>query len=304
VVVLGSINMDLVAGCRELPRPGETLTATSFAEVPGGKGANQAVAASRAGGLVSLIGRVGDDGFATRLVGHLSEAGVDCSAVQATGESPSGLAMIAVAESGENQIVVVPGANACLRPEDVDRYASIIRSCDVLLLQLEVPVASVMRSIELAREAGVRVILDPAPAPTALPAGMYDVDLICPNETEAATLTGQAIDSTQGLQAAAQTLHARGAQAVAITLGGRGTLLFDGKAFLQVAPYPTTAVDSTAAGDAFAGAVAVRWAESKSLADAVRWGNAAGALAASRHGAQPSMATREEIEQLVMAVAS
>lgn len=305
VIVLGSINMDLVARCPQLPVAGETLTATSFHEIPGGKGANQAVAASRAGAEVTLIGRVGDDGFAPRLTSHLERQRVDCRQVQPTADTPSGLALIAVSAAGENQIVVVPGANGAVSCDDVDRCRSLIESSDVLLVQLEVPLAAVARAIGIARAAGVRVILDPAPAPTtALPRELLDVDLICPNETEAAALTEQAretdskMDSLATAEAAARQLHELGARAVVVTLGSRGALLLCEDRVQLVEPTLVTAIDTTAAGDAFAGAVAVRWSETGDLTDAVRWGNIAGGLAASRLGAQPSMATREEIERI------
>ncbi len=296
--MLGSINMDLVARCDVLPLPGETRTAASFAEVPGGKGANQAVAASRAGGRVVMIGRVGDDGFGRRLVDDLQREQVHCDLVHRSAGTPSGLAMIAVADSGENQILVVPGANGLVSRADVDRGAEQITRCDMLLVQLEVPLATVVYAIQIARAAGVRVILDPAPAPrTDPPAALFDVDLICPNETEAAALTGRVVNTLQDAEAAARQLHDSGSKAVAITLGDRGTMLFDGNTISRIDPVPVTAVDSTAAGDAFAGAAAVRWVDSHSLHEAVRWGNVAGAIAASRHGAQSSLPTRAEIEQ-------
>ena len=295
IVVLGSINMDLVARCHLLPQAGETLIASSLAEIPGGKGANQAVAASRAGGRASMIGRVGDDGFADRLIDNLSREDVDCRSIQRTVATPSGLAMISVADSGENQIVVVPGANGFVSCGDVDRYADLIQNCDVLLLQLELPIETAVYAIRIARSAERRVILDPAPAPAQAPDGLFNVDLICPNETEAAALTGRNTATEEGLAAAARDLQQRGSKAVAITRGDQGTLLLDGETMANIAAINVTAVDATAAGDAFAGAVAVRWSETGSLVDAVHWGNAAGAIAASRPGAQPGMATRAEI---------
>ena len=297
VVVLGSINMDLVARCAALPKPGETLTANSFAEIPGGKGANQAVAASRAGGLVTMIGRVGDDGFAERLRANLAAEDICCHAVQTTDQTPSGVALINVSDAGDNQIVVVPGANGMVSCCDVDQFADQIKAADVLLVQMEIPQDVVISAIRLARSAGTRVILDPAPAPVTISEGLLEVDLICPNETEAAALTGLPLDTTESIEAAARRLHHAGAQAVVITLGDQGVVLFDGDTFSVINAIPINAVDATAAGDALAGAIAVRWAESDSLQEAVRFGNAAGAIAASRPGAQPSLPTRSEIEQ-------
>ena len=294
IVVLGSINMDLVARCDALPLRGQTLTAKSFTEIPGGKGANQAVAASRAGARVSMIGRIGSDAFADRLLTDLKDDRVDVKAVQ-TAEGPSGVAMITVADDGENQIVVVPGANGCVTPKDVDRYADLITDADVLLLQLEVPMECVVRAIEVARGGDTRVILDPAPAPDNFPSKLLEVDLICPNETEAASLTGAPVETPDQIETAARRLYERGAKAVAITCGAHGTLLFDEKTVTHIEAFPTNAIDTTAAGDAFTGAVAVHWAETDLLVDAIRFGNAAGSIAASRAGAKPSLPTKSEI---------
>ena len=296
IVVLGSINMDLVARCATLPAPGQTLTARSFAEIPGGKGANQAVAASRAGAAVAMIGRVGDDAFGSRLVADLRDDAIDVQPIK-TAPGSSGVAMITVADDGENQIVVVPGANGCMTPADVDQHADLIADADVLLLQLEVPVACVLRAIEIARAARTPVILDPAPTPAAWPRELLDVDLLCPNETEAASLTGLPVETTEQLEAAARRLHAAGARAVVITRGAAGALLFDGETLTHIDAVPCDAVDTTAAGDAFTAAVAVRWAEGNSLVESVRFGSVAGSLAASRAGAKPSLPTRNEIEE-------
>lgn len=295
IVVLGSINMDLVARCDTLPLRGQTLTAKSFAEIPGGKGANQAVAASRAGANVSMIGRVGTDAFADRLIDDLKDDQIEVGSIQRS-VGPSGVAMIAVADDGENQIVVIPGANGCLSPTDVEQFANLIGNADILLLQLEVPMNCVLHAIKVARQGNTRVVLDPAPVPNLWPDELFQVDLICPNETEVASLTSAPVDTHEQLLAAAKILHSRGAKAVAITLGSRGTLLFDGKTASLIESFPTQAIDTTAAGDAFAGAAAVHWAQKNQLAKAIRFGNAAGSIAASRLGAKPSLPTRQEID--------
>lgn len=294
IVVLGSINIDLVACCQSLPLPGQTLTATSFAEIPGGKGANQAVAASRAGATVSMIGRVGSDLYGGQLVDGLQREGIGVDSIQ-TSPGPSGVAMITVADDGENQIIVVPGANGCMKPSDVVQHESLIAAADVLLLQLEVPIDCVLLAIEVAKANDTRVILDPAPAVPQWPEQLLHVDLICPNETEAAALIGEPVESRSQIEAAARKLHARGAAAVAITLGAEGTLLFDGDQMEMVQPFPVDAIDATAAGDAFVGALAVHWAQANDLSAAIRFGNAAGCIAASRSGAQHSLPTRSEI---------
>ncbi len=296
ITVIGSINLDLVVRCDTLPTPGQTILAESSAEICGGKGANQAVAAARAGGQVTMIGRVGDDSFADRLVSNLEQARIQTEHVLRTDNCASGLAVVAVENSGQNSIMVVPGANGRIRVDDIENARSVIESSSIVLLQLEIPLDAVLASIRIARSAGARVIVDPAPAPDEWPADLFQTDLLCPNETEAAAFIGKPVQSLNEADLAARALCEKGTSNVAITLGDRGTLLFDGERTHLIHPFPVPAVDSTAAGDAFAGALAVYWAEHDNLIDAVRFGNAAGALAASREGAQPSMALRSEIE--------
>ncbi len=299
ISVLGSINMDLLIRCGSLPRPGETILADSSTEICGGKGANQAVAAARAGGDVAMIGRVGDDAFADRLLDNLKHEQIDCSCVATTTACPSGVAIVAVENSGQNSIMVVPGANGRVSVEDVEQASEVIQASDILLIQLEVPLPAVCAAKEVASAAGVRIILDPAPAPNELPSSLFDVDLICPNEAEAETLTGVSVVSMEQAHAAAQALQSRGAKAVALTLGSAGCYLLQGDDSQHIDPFTINAVDTTAAGDAFAGALAVHWAKHGDLSKAVCFANAAGAIAASRIGAQPSMATSEEIEELL-----
>lgn len=299
IVVLGSINMDLVVRCGRLPVPGETLLAESSQEICGGKGANQAVAAVRAGGQVSMIGRVGEDAFAGRLVESLKKEGIGCSMVHRTANCSSGLAIVGVEESGQNSIMVVPGSNGRLSVEDVAAARSAIKHADVLLVQLEVPVDTVLAAIRVARKAGVKVILDPAPAPRDFPEALLDVDLLCPNEAEVEALSGVEVRTEEQASKAAMVLQSRGAKCVAITMGDQGAFLMDDCGGRMVPSFPVRAIDTTAAGDAFAGALGVRWAEGAPLHEAVQFANAAGALAASRMGAQPGMGTREEIGKLL-----
>ncbi|MFN3189493.1 MAG: ribokinase [Aureliella sp.] len=299
IAVLGSINMDLVATCSNLPLPGQTVPASSFFEIPGGKGANQAVAASRAGGDVAMIGRLGDDAFAQHLRANLDANQVDCRLVHPCPDLASGVAMIAVASSGENQIIVVPGANGLVSPEDVANAAETIQQADVLLLQLEIPTDAVQTAISIANDAGTRVVLDPAPVDAPLPDSLLNVDFICPNISEAAELTRIKIENQVEIKEAAIELHRRGAKTVAITLGNAGTAVFNGQDFKVLPSFQIEAADSTAAGDAFAGALAVYWAENDDLEAAILFGNAAGALAATRHGAQPSLPEREAIWALM-----
>ncbi|MCH2212859.1 MAG: ribokinase [Fuerstiella sp.] len=296
IAVIGSINMDLVVRCDSLARPGETILAKSSAEICGGKGANQAVAAARAGGHVTLLGRVGDDVFANRLLTNLTEEQIRCDTVQTTANCPSGLAIVAVEQSGQNSIMVVPGANERLSVDDIRTFRNIIAAADVVLLQLEIPMDTVLTAIQTARDAGVPVILDPAPVPQKFPDDLFNVDVLCPNESEAAMLSGGPVETIEQAAAAADKLRQRGAGHVVITLGDCGAVLFDGHSSCLVNPFEVTAVDTTAAGDAFAGALAVCWAEGTEFREAVRFANVAGALAASREGAQPGMPTRAEID--------
>ncbi|MCH2202864.1 MAG: ribokinase [Fuerstiella sp.] len=299
IVVIGSINMDLVVRCDSLPRPGETILAKSSEEVCGGKGANQAVAAARAGGHVTMIGRVGDDVFANRLLTNLTDEQICCEAVQTTTNCPSGMAIVAVEQSGQNSIMVVPGANARLGAHDVRAFRNVIAAADVVLLQLEIPMDTVAMAIQTARETGVRMILDPAPVPHKFPDDLFNVDVLCPNESEAAMLSGCPVETIEEAAVAADKLHQQSLRQVVVTLGDCGAMVSDGDSPSLINPFEVTAVDTTAAGDAFAGALAVRWAEGADFRNAVHFANAAGALAASREGAQPGMPTRAEIDAIL-----
>ena len=299
IAVLGSINIDLVVRCPHLPAPGETIIAGESLEIPGGKGANQAVSAARAGGDVSMIGRVGDDAFAGTLLENLRRENIDTSQVGETDDCASGLAVVAVEASGENAIMVVPGSNGRVSPTDVLAAADVIRGADVLLLQLEIPLDAVIAASEIAADSGVPVILDPAPMPASLPSQILSVDFVCPNRSEASAIVGRRIETVDAARDAAAPLHQQGARNVIITLGGDGAVVSDGDLVEWIKAFPITPVDTTAAGDAFAGAFAVRLADNASLIEAARFAAAAGAIAATRLGAQVAMPTRSEIEQLV-----
>ncbi|GAA5506159.1 ribokinase [Novipirellula caenicola] len=299
ITVVGSINMDLVVRCDRFARPGETITATSSAEISGGKGANQAVAAALAGSDVRMIGRVGDDAFAGTLRQNLKSHDIQCDGVITTQDCPSGLAIVTVEASGQNSIMLVQGANGRVTPEDIETRRDVIETAEVVLLQLEIPLDAVLATIAIAKQAGVRTILDPAPAPQVWSDELLGVDLVCPNETEAAAIVGRPVETIEDANNAAQELHRRGCENVVITLGDRGSVLYSNNTLHHFPAHPITAVDTTAAGDAFAGALGVHWAETDNLIQAVRFASAAGAIAASRHGAQPSMGTRPMIEKQV-----
>lgn len=300
IVVVGSINMDLVTRMSRLPRPGETLHGDDFQTIPGGKGANQAVAAAQLGADVTMIGRVGDDAFGGQLRESLKQYGVLTQFVQTTPECPSGVAIINVESSGANSIVVVAGANGRLTPQDVQHCASLITSADAVVVQLETPVETIAAAITIAREANVRTILDPAPAPSGpLPAELQVVDYISPNQTEAEAMTGIVVNDVLSAEQAAEVLCDRGARHVVMKLGELGALIYtDGKGE-HIPATPIDVVDTTAAGDAFTAGLAVGLAEGRSLAEAARLGCAAGTLACTVFGAQPAMPTREKVDRFL-----
>ena len=298
VVVFGSINMDLVVRTPRLPTPGETLTGHTFFTAPGGKGANQAVACARLGVPTRMVGRVGDDLFGEQLRASLRSFGVQDDGVLTT-PGPSGVALIAVDDTAENTIVIVPGANGAVSIADIPRLERALDGARALLLQLEVPIETVVAAARAAHTRGVTVILDPAPA-LPLPDELYALaDIITPNEHEAATLTGIAVRDDQGAIAAARALIARGARRVAIKLGARGALTADTEGEQFWSSFTVTPVDTVAAGDAFNGGLAVALSEGRSFDEAIRWGLAAGALSVTRHGAQPSMPERNEVLTLL-----
>ncbi|MFI5682650.1 ribokinase [Streptomyces sp. NPDC051636] len=289
IAVLGSTNMDLVAYVEKPPQRGETVTGREFRTIPGGKGANQAIAAARAGATVSMIGAVGNDAFGTRLRSTLEHSGVDTDSLR-TVEGPSGTAHIVVDDEGGNAIVVIPGANGTvdhLTPGD----EGVIASADALLLQLEIPLDGVLAGADAARRHGVRTVLTPAPARPLPPELLAAVDLLVPNEYEAATLTGR----TDPLDAAAALLDQ--VPEVVITLGAAGGLYVTrGAEPLVFAAPRVTAVDSTGAGDTFVGALAVALAEERPVREALTWAAAAAAISVQREGASASMPYRPEIE--------
>jgi ribokinase len=300
IAVVGSLNMDLVVRSPRIPLPGETIIGGEFHTAPGGKGANQAVAAARLGGRVSMVGRVGSDAFAQSLLDGLAADGVDHVFVRQDPDAATGVAFIVVDDAGENSIVVASGANMRLSPADVDAAEAVIADADVLLVQLEVPLAVVARAAEVAHAHGATVVLNPAPA-CPLPQGLLSlIDVLIPNESETALLTHLPVGDRPESEAAAMRLRELGVDTVVLTLGERGALLVGEEQREFIPAFEVTPVDTTAAGDAFVGGFAVALAEGRSLADAVRWGNAAGALATTKLGAQPSLPTRQAVEALMV----
>lgn len=296
VVVVGSLNMDLIVRAPRLPVGGETLAGHDFSTAPGGKGANQAVAAARLGARVAMVGCVGDDAYGSELRDGLLAEGIDCSAVEVAGGVPSGIASILVDDAGQNAIVIVAGGNGEMSPARVERHETLLANAEVVIVQLEVPAATVEATLSRAHALGRTVILNPAPAVGPLPAHWYGmVDYLIPNESEAALLTGLPVDSPETALQAAQRLLEAGARRVLITLGRQGVLYADAGRHLHVPVTPVVAVDTTAAGDTFVGGFVAGLAEGISLEAAIALGQQAAALAVTRPGAQPSIPYRHEL---------
>lgn len=295
VTVVGSLNTDLVIKAPRLPDAGETVLGGSFAIIPGGKGANQAVAAARLGARVVMVGCVGDDAFGEQLRLGLAADGIDVTHVRVARGVASGVALITVDQLGRNTIVVASGANMQLAATDVDAAQDAIGASQVVMLQLEVPLDVVIRSAQLAHSRGVAVVLDPAPARPLPPTIYRYVSVIHPNELEAQVLTGVPVTDDQGARLAAERLLKAGSPAAIIKLGARGAFVATSSTAESVPGIPVDAVDTTAAGDAFAGALAIALAEGKTLSAAARFANVVAALKVTRLGAQPSMPTRDEV---------
>ena len=300
IVVVGSINIDLVANTERIPVAGETVTGLDFDTHHGGKGANQAVAAGRLGYPVRMIGRVGSDAFGEQLRTGLMNAGVDAAGVAAS-EGSSGVAIIVVARNGENSIVVVPGANGLLTPQDLDAHVEMIRTAGVVLAQLEIPMETVEHLAAICEREGVPLILDPAPARELSPELLARVAWFTPNETEAAFFAGAAAGTASvAPEDVARMLKEKGVENVALKLGSRGAFITSAREVgAQVDSFPVQAIDTTAAGDCFNGAFAVGLMQGMSPEDAARYAAAAAAISVTRRGAQPSMPSRTEVESML-----
>ena len=294
IIVVGSLNADLVVRTPRFPQPGETISGEDLQIIPGGKGANQAVAAARQGTPTAMVGRVGNDSFGPELIGNLKQNGVDTSHVQVDSESATGTAIIVVDEKGQNSIVLSPGGNGRVTPADLDNLS--FADASLLLLQLEIPVAAVLAAVKRAKESGLRVLLNPAPA-RPLPEELLSLpDFIVPNESELSLLTELPVQDIPSAEKAAKTLLERGIQNVIVTLGANGALIVNRELTKHIPSFKVDVVDTTAAGDAFIGGFASALLQNKSMEEAVQYGCACGALAATKFGAQPSLPTKKEVE--------
>lgn len=297
ILVIGSSNTDMTVRSATLPKPGETVLGGDFRMGPGGKGANQAVAARLLGGEVTFVCKLGRDMFGEGASKHYESCGLDTSKILWS-DKPSGVALITVDSKAENSIVVASGANADMTVTDIDSVADIIKSSGILLLQLEIPMDAVVHAAEIAYNAGVQVVLNPAPA-AALPAELLKcVSILIPNETEASAISGIDINNFETAAAAAERLKGMGVREVIITMGSRGSVVCDGDCTF-VPAVKVNAIDTTAAGDTFCGGVCVALSEGKDLLEAVKFATAASSIAVQRPGAQDSVPSRCEVDKLL-----
>ncbi len=299
IVVIGSSNIDLIAQVAHFPQPGETIGNARYSQAYGGKGANQAVAAARAGGEVTFIASVGNDTFGQTMLVNFSKEGISTDYITQSGEESSGTAIILVNESGENCIAVAPGANALLSSELIDEARIAISGAEIILLQLEIPVETVTYVVELANRLGKKVMLNPAPAQELSDDLLKHLHYLVLNETEAALLVGHPVDTKQQIEAAANELLQKRVQTVIITLGARGAYVATRREQQTISAYRVQPVDTTGAGDTFCGALATALSQQKKLNEAVAFANAAAALATTKLGAQPSAPTTSAIATLI-----
>ncbi|MFH1084871.1 MAG: ribokinase [Chloroflexota bacterium] len=295
IVVLGSLNMDLVVRTAHIPRPGETVSGEGFVTIPGGKGANQAAAAARLGASVAMVGRVGADAFGPALLANLRAQGVDVTHVRHDPAAPSGIALIAIAADGENAIIVAPGANGRVGHEDLEAAADVIAQARLLVMQFEIPLDTVRAALAMARARGLPVILNPAPAQAVEAEFFHGVHYLVVNETEAEQLAGLAVSDLAAAERAGRALLARGVPVVIVTLGAQGALLVTADQATHVPARKVAVVDTTAAGDAFLGGLAAALLRGFALPEAVRYATCAGTLATTVLGAQTSLPTAAQV---------
>ena len=299
IVVVGTSNVDIVVRTPHIPRPGETVVGSDWIQAAGGKGANQAVAAARLGAQVHLVACIGTDVFGNATWDNLRQEGLDLTHVRRLEAAPTGIALIIVDDKGQNSIAVAPGANSRLSPQLVQEAAKDILDCDAVLIQLEIPLETAEYAASLAKQGRATVILNPAPAQPLNEAFLRSVDILTPNEVEASVLAGLPVSDLASAEKAARALLARGPRQVIITLGSEGALLGSQGTMAHIPGFPVKAADTTAAGDAFNGALACAIAQGMDMRQAIRYANAVGALSVTKMGAQPSLPYAAEVESFL-----
>ena len=295
ICVIGSLNMDLVVNVDTMPKPGQTIIGSNFKEVPGGKGANQAVAMARLNGNVSMIGKVGEDGFGQTLINSLKNDKVDTTYIQ-TSKGATGVALITVDKNAQNSIVVSPGANFEVKEDDRDNNIEAIKNSDIVVLQLETPLNTIKYALNKAKELNKYTILNPAPAVKLDDEIIKNVDLLTPNETELEIISGVSIETEEDIQKAAQIMIEKGVKELIVTLGSKGSLYINKEKSMFKKAYKVEAVDTTAAGDSYTGALAVALSQDKNIEDAMDFASKVGALSVLKEGAQSSLPTLEDVK--------
>ena len=295
ICVIGSLNMDLVVNVDTMPKPGQTIIGSNFKEVPGGKGANQAVAMARLNGNVSMIGKVGEDGFGQTLINSLKNDKVDTTYIQ-TSKGATGVALITVDKNAQNSIVVSPGANFEVKEDDIDNNIEAIKNSDIVVLQLETPLNTIKYALNKAKELNKYTILNPAPAVKLDDEIIKNVDLLTPNETELEIISGVSIETEEDIQTAAQIMIEKGVKELIVTLGSKGSLYINKEKSMFKKAYKVEAVDTTAAGDSYTGALAVALSQDKNIEDAMDFASKVGALSVLKEGAQSSLPTLEDVK--------
>lgn len=296
ICVIGSLNMDLVVNVDNMPKKGQTLIGSDFKEVPGGKGANQAVAMARLGGDVTMIGKVGTDSFGQTLIDALKNDNVNTTYVHKE-DGPTGVAMITVDKNAENSIVVAPGANFKVKENDIDKNIDAIKNSDIVVVQLETPLETIKYALKSAKELGKYTILNPAPAVKLEDSIIANVDLLTPNETELEILSGVSINCEDDILKAAQTMIEKGVKELIVTLGSKGSLYINKEISMFKKSYKVDAVDTTAAGDSYTGALSVAFSKGENIEIAMDFASRVGALCVTKEGAQSSLPTLEEVER-------
>ena len=301
ILVVGSLNMDFVLNVDKMPKKGETVFGKKMELVPGGKGANQAYTIGKLGGKVSMIGAIGKDVYGEKLIVNLNSVGVNTSGIAIIEDEPTGNAFITVDVYGENSIIAIPGANNSVTKELIDQHMYLIDECDILVMQLEIPLEIVEYVASIAKSKGKLVILDPAPAPQNLPEKiMQHVDIMKPNETELQTLTGLKIDKLEDVVEAAKLFVQKGVKVVLVTLGAKGTMMVTKEQSLLFEGEKVVAVDSTAAGDCFTAAFTIALTQGKTYEQAITFGNKVSAIAVTRKGAQTSIPSASEVKNIII----